>query len=75
LSVVRCIGLSWPPSARRIFVGAAVLVDYIGRLFRDGKAAISAELNGILERLGSSAEGWRARLEKLKSGLWVGFCR
>ena len=29
-----------------------LLVDYTGRLFRDGKAAISAELAGILERLG-----------------------
>ena len=28
-----------------------LLVDYAGRLFRDGKAVISAELNGILERL------------------------
>ena len=33
-----------------------LLVDYTGRLFRDGKAVISAELAGILERLGSSAE-------------------
>ena len=33
-----------------------MLVDYTGRLFRDGKAAISAEVSGILERLGSSAE-------------------
>ena len=43
-----------------------LLVDYTGRLFRDGKAAISAELAGILERLGSSAESWWARLEKLR---------
>ena len=49
-----------------------VLVDYTGRLFRDGKAVISAELSGILERLGSSAESWRARLEKLKSGRLLG---
>ncbi len=35
-----------------------LLVDYTGRLFRDGKAVISAELAGILERLGSSAESW-----------------
>jgi hypothetical protein len=45
-----------------------VLVDYTGRIFRDGKAAISAELSGILERLGSSVESWRARLLKLRSG-------
>ena len=49
-----------------------VLLDYTGRLFRDGRAAISAELAGILERLGSSADSWRARLEKLKSGRLLG---
>ncbi len=42
--------------------------EYTGRLFREGKSAISAELAGILARLGTSAEGWQARLEKLKSG-------
>ena len=45
-----------------------LLVDYTGRLFRDGKAVISAELSGILERLGSNAESWWARLEKLSKG-------
>jgi hypothetical protein len=40
--------------------------------FRDGKAAISAELTGILERLGTSAETWQARLEKLKAGRLLG---
>ncbi len=45
-----------------------ILVDYTGRLSRDGKAAVSAELSGILNRLGSSAESWRVRLEKLKGG-------
>jgi hypothetical protein len=49
-----------------------LLVDYTGRLFRDGKAAISAELVGILERLGSSAESWQVRLEKLKVGRLLG---
>ena len=42
-----------------------LLVDYTGRLFRDGKAAISRELSGIFDRLGSSAESWWGRLEKL----------
>ena len=49
-----------------------LLVDYTGRLFREGKAAISAELSGILERLGSSVGSWRARLEKLRSGRLLG---
>ena len=36
------------------------------------KAVISAEINGILERLGSSVESWQARLEKLRSGRLLG---
>ncbi len=35
-----------------------LLVDYTGRLFREGKATISRELTGIFARLGSSAESW-----------------
>ena len=49
-----------------------ILVDYTGRLFREGKARISDELAGILERIGSSAETWRTRMEKLKTGRWTG---
>ena len=49
-----------------------LLVDYTGRLYRKGKAAISAELAGILDRLGSNAESWRARMDKLRSGRLFG---
>ena len=49
-----------------------MLVDYTGRHFRDGKAAISTEVTGILDRLQSSAESWRARLEKLRGGRMLG---
>jgi hypothetical protein len=49
-----------------------LLVDYTGRLFRDGKAAISRELSGIFDRLGSSAESWWGRLEKLAQGRLLG---
>jgi hypothetical protein len=49
-----------------------LLVDYTGRLFREGKAATSAELTGILNRLGTTAESWQARLEKLKAGRLLG---
>ncbi len=49
-----------------------LLVDYTARLFRDSKAAISAELSGILERLGTNPESWHARLEKLKAGSLLG---
>ncbi len=45
-----------------------ILVDFTGRLFRDGEAVISPELAGILERLGSSADGLWARIEKLSKG-------
>jgi hypothetical protein len=48
------------------------LIDYTGRMFREGKAAISAELSGILERLGSDAERWWSRLEKLSKGRLLG---
>ncbi len=41
-----------------------LLVDYTGRLFRDGKAAISREVAEIMERLGTAAETWQARPEK-----------
>ena len=40
-----------------------LLVDYTGRLFLDGKARISAEVAGILDRIGSGAEGWQVRME------------
>jgi hypothetical protein len=49
-----------------------LLVDYTGRLFRDGKAAMSRELAGVLERLGTSAERWWSRLEKLSRGRLLG---
>jgi hypothetical protein len=41
------------------------LVEYTGRLFRQGKASISAELAGIFERLGSSAQHWQTEMERL----------
>ena len=49
-----------------------LLVEYTGRLFRNRKAKISAELSGILERIGSNAESWWARIEKLKTGRLLG---
>jgi hypothetical protein len=49
-----------------------LLVDYTGRLFREGKARISADLAEILDRIGASAESWQLRLEKLRNGRWFG---
>ena len=51
----------WDSSREGMFDGLSIgnyllLVDYTGRLFREGKAAISAKLAGIFDRLGSRAE-------------------
>jgi hypothetical protein len=43
----------------------AKLVDYTGRLFRQGKASISAELAGIFERMNCSTQSWQKRMERL----------
>ena len=48
------------------------LVDYTGRLFRQGKASISAELAAIFERLGCSAQSWQSRIERLRNGRLLG---
>ncbi len=42
-----------------------LLVDYTGRLCRNGKARLSREMAGIFDRLGTSAEFWQDRLKKL----------
>ena len=47
-------------------------VDYTGRLFRDGMTAISADLAGIFERMGSNAKSWQLRLENLRKGQLFG---
>jgi REP element-mobilizing transposase RayT len=49
-----------------------LLVDYTGRLFRVGKASISRQLAGIFDRLGSSAESWWSKLQKLSEGRLMG---
>ena len=51
------------------------LVEYTGRLFRQGKASISAEMAGIFERLGSSAQHWQTEMERLCGDRLLGrFC-
>jgi hypothetical protein len=65
----RPLGSTRPGMFEGLSIGSyLLLVDYTGRLFREGKASISADLAGILDRIGSSAEGWQARMEKLKNG-------
>ena len=49
-----------------------MVVDYTGRLFREGKAMISREVAAIFERLGTSADTWQARMQKLSEGRLLG---
>ena len=47
-------------------------MEYTGRLFREGKASISAELAGTFERLGVTAETWRDGMAKLRGERLLG---
>ena len=49
-----------------------LLVDYTARLYREGKATLSRAVAEILDRLGSSADQWQARLETLRQGSLLG---
>ena len=49
-----------------------LLVDYTSRTIRKGKASVSTELEGIFERLGSSAEIWSSRVKRLQAKPWIG---
>ena len=40
-------------------------VDFMGRLYRNGKARMHSGLKDVFERLGSSEEYWVARLKKM----------
>jgi hypothetical protein len=42
-----------------------LLVDYTSRVVRQGKARVSPEVVGILDRLETNAEFWQQRMEKL----------
>ena len=48
------------------------LVDFTGRMLRAGKAAISAVVAAIFERLRTSEDAWEARMKKLRAGKWFG---
>lgn len=49
-----------------------LLVEYSGRLVREGKASISADIAGVFERLGTSAEVWQERLRCLTTNRLTG---
>jgi hypothetical protein len=54
-------------------LGSYVKLDeYTGRLYRQGKASISAEAAGIFERLGSSAQNWQTWMDRLCGDLLLG---
>jgi hypothetical protein len=71
--ITRCVrrafllGAGWLDRKERV-EDRVFLVDYSGRLYREGKAGISAERASILERIGSGAESWQVRMEKFKNG-------
>ena len=44
-----------------------LLVDYTSRLCRQGKARVSRDVAGILERLGTNADVWSARIQQMQS--------
>jgi hypothetical protein len=50
----------------------AKLIDYTGRLLREGKASMPTDLACIFERLGCSDESWKTRMDKLSEGNWFG---
>jgi hypothetical protein len=49
-----------------------LLVDFTARLYREGKATLSGAVAEILERLGTRADHWQARLDKLRRGNLLG---
>jgi hypothetical protein len=48
------------------------LVDFTARLFRPGKATMSAELAGIFDRLGTDARSWQVKMKKLSASRLLG---
>jgi hypothetical protein len=42
-----------------------LLVEYTGRLFRNGKARINEGVKDVLDRLGTSVEYWNDRIKKM----------
>ena len=53
--------------------GYLELVDWTARLCRTGKARLTAEVAGIMTRLGTSVEYWQSHLQKLLGKTrWIG---
>jgi hypothetical protein len=62
----------WLENRLEELVKSQELVEYTGRLFRQGKASISERLAGIFERVGLSAQRWQHGMEKLRGDRLVG---
>jgi hypothetical protein len=48
------------------------MANLTAQLYRAGKVAVPREVAAILDRLGSTADQWQARLEKLWQGRFLG---
>ncbi|MCA9195860.1 MAG: hypothetical protein KDB03_29060, partial [Planctomycetales bacterium] len=49
-----------------------LLIEHTGRLVRNKKASISAELADIMQRLGTTAATWESRIRRLCGGRLLG---
>ncbi len=49
-----------------------LLVEYTGRIIRNGKDSISCELADIFDRIGTTAERWQTRMKRLIGSRWFG---
>jgi len=59
-------GLVARGAARGFSLGSyLLLIDYTSRLCRQGKARVNREVASILDRLGTSAEVWGQRIQRL----------
>jgi len=69
----RCHGLPREGMIEGLTLGHYLqLVDYTGRLLRQGKATISAEVESIFTRLQSSGSVWQERMTRLSGGRLLG---
>lgn len=49
-----------------------MLVEFTGRIVRNGKVSISSELADIFDRVGTTAQHWQSRIKKMTRSRWFG---
>jgi len=49
-----------------------MLVEYTGRIVRNGKVSIASELPDIFDRIGTTAQRWENRVKKMIGSRWFG---